>query len=88
MWPFASKGVRERLDDLEATTNKLKSDFKRVEGEWEATYQKLHAVRVSLNAKLKKAEAAEDAPETTTVADRVDHTEPDAVLLRRAFGRR
>lgn len=68
--------------------NRLKAAFKDIEGEWESTYTKLHAARVSINKKIREAEKAveirEDAPETTTAPVR----EADAVVLSRVFGRR
>jgi len=86
---FGSKSVRARLEDLEATTIKLRAEVKAIQGEWESTYQKLHNLRVSLNAKLKASEKLEDAPQST-IAVPVKETpvEPDSAVLRRVFGRK
>lgn len=87
-WLFGSRSVQTRLDDLESTVNSLKSTVKALSLEWESTYQKLHAARVSLNRKLRAVEQNdEEAPEPTN--GKVLPPGPsDAELLRRAFPRR
>jgi len=96
VWPFApppepSKSVLRRLEDLESTTNKLKSDFKGIEADWESTYRKLHAARVSINRKLRDSERAEethqDAPGPTNGGGTPKEPVSDVALLRQAFGR-
>jgi hypothetical protein len=88
-WLFGSRSVRSRLDDLESSVNSLKSSFKAIEADWESTYQKLHAARVSINQKLRMAERnAQDAPGATN-GNPVAPTGPsDLEMLRRAFPRR
>jgi hypothetical protein len=88
-WLFGTKSVQSRLTELESTVNGLKSAFKGIEADWESTYQKLHAARVSINRKLRAAEQIDDDAAGTTISSPV--TQPsngDLELLRRAFPRR
>lgn len=88
-WLFGSKSVQTRLTELESTVNGLKSAFKGIEADWESTYQKLHAARVSINRKLREAERiAEDAPGPTNADLPFPQVQNDGELLRRAFGGR
>jgi len=88
-WLFGSRSVQTRLGELEETVKGLKSSFKNIEADWEATYRKLHAARVSINDKLRRAEKIdEDGPGATNGHPPAPQPEPDAILLRRVFPRR
>lgn len=88
-WLFGSRSVQVRLTELESTTNALKSAFKGIEQDWEATYQKLHAARVSINRKLRAVEQIdEDGLGRTNGNQSGPPPTPDIELLRRAFPRR
>jgi hypothetical protein len=98
-WLFGSKTVQTRLNELEQSVNTLRSSVKGIEGEWETTYRKMHALRVSLRRQL-PPETDDVAPEPTIakVADirakakngeiqlGVNAAVSDHEMLRKIFG--
>lgn len=87
-WLFGSRSVQTRLNDLESSVNALKSSFKGIEQDWESTYRKLHAARVSLNQKIRMAEKKdEEAPGRTNGHSPTQTPTSDVEMLRRAFPR-
>lgn len=88
-WLFGSRSIRTRLEDLESTVNSLKSSHKAIQLEWENTYQKLHAQRVSIAKRARDLEkASEDAPGSTNGNQPPTPGPSDVEMLRRAFPRR
>lgn len=66
MWPFPSKTVATRLSELEQSVNALRASVKGIEGEWETTYRKMHALRVAMRRQM-LPETHDVAPEPTIV---------------------
>lgn len=88
MWPFSSKRLSERVEQLETDIRTLKAQRKELTEEWEGVYEKYRTAMSKL-ARRDMREPAQDPPGSTNGTQPATTTHPvnDALLLSQIFRR-